>query len=555
MKHKKILIISIIVITVLVIAIGGFAFAYMTTDILKTDEQLFYKYIMAVGNDISTFNSENLQNYLTKTQTTPYENDGVLTVNVDIPGTTPSDLDMVNDMNITFKGKTDKANNLSEQAININYSDNVTFPILYKHTGNTYGMTSEKVINGSEIIAIKNENLSELAEKLGINLGISNEIEMSISNLSLEQLVNEFPKLQQIVLNNLTKENFSKVDASDFMLTLTEKQFVNILLQMVDEIKQSGILPQSIVDAIDQSEDNIQEDELSDDAYLKIVINKDKKVVVSVQEEIVMILTSKTGEVTIQLTDAENAPVIKLQKTENANNASYQISFMQASNEISFTMNYTNLQAQTVNEDYLLTISVATSEDEEDDQRIEYQYNFNTVKTFVDAVEVEEINSDNAFIVNERIDEYGAETIKALFQQIGMTIMQVNNGQMQELGVSTNPLIFATPIGIFYNSIYSSAHNAIGSQEALEENAEIISFNSKFLNYEGIQKGSSTKALIDIVITNNKDISGHIVSVNGYTDEASLQNLKSQLNTSAEYNVAFNYNSEGYINSIIIAAK
>ena len=548
MKHKKILIILIIAIVVLVIAIGGFVFAYMTTDILKTDEQLFYKYMMAFGNDISTFNSENLQNYLAKTQTTPYENDGVLTVNVDIPEDTPSDMDIVNDMNITFKGKTDKTNNLSEQAININYSDNVTFPILYKHTGNTYGMTSEKVINGGGIIAIKNENLLDLAAKLGINLEIPDEIEMSASNISVEQLVNEFPKLQQILLNNLTKENFSKVDGSDFMLTLTEKQFVNILLQMVDEIKQSGILPQSIVDAINQSEDNIQEDQLSDDAYLKIVVNKDKKVVVSVQEEILMILTSKNGEVTIQLTDAEDAPVIKLQKTENANNASYQISVVQANNEISFAMNYTNLQAQTVNEDYLLTISVATSENEENDQRIEYQYNFNTAKTFVDAVEVEEINSDNAFIVNERIDEYGAETIKALFQQIEMTIIQVNNEQMQELRVKTNPLILATPIGFLNLASYPED---IDNPEIVE----IQSFNAKFLNYEGIQKGSSTKALIDIVITNNKDISGHIVSVNGYTDEASLQNLKSQLNTSAEYSVVFNYNSEGYINSIMIAAK
>ncbi len=548
MKHKKILIILIIAIVVLVIAIGGFVFAYMTTDILKTDEQLFYKYMMAFGNDISTFNSENLQNYLAKTQTTPYENDGVLTVNVDIPEDTPSDMDIVNDMNITFKGKTDKTNNLSEQAININYSDNVTFPILYKHTGNTYGMTSEKVINGGGIIAIKNENLLDLAAKLGINLEIPDEIEMSASNISVEQLVNEFPKLQQILLNNLTKENFSKVDGSDFMLTLTEKQFVNILLQMVDEIKQSGILPQSIVDAINQSEDNIQEDQLSDDAYLKIVVNKDKKVVVSVQEEILMILTSKNGEVTIQLTDAEDAPVIKLQKTENANNASYQISVVQANNEISFAMNYTNLQAQTVNEDYLLTISVATSENEENDQRIEYQYNFNTAKTFVDAVEVEEINSDNAFIVNERIDEYGAETIKALFQQIEMTIIQVNNEQMQELRVKTNPLILATPIGFLNLASYPED---IDNPEIVE----IQSFNAKFLNYEGPQKGSTANTLIDSVITNNKDISGHIVSVNGYTDEASLQNLKSQLNTSAEYSVVFNYNSEGYINSIMIAAK
>ena len=71
MKHKKLLIVLIVVIAVLILAAGGFAFAYMTTDIFKTDQQLFYKYIYEVGKDISALNSEALGNYLERTQSTP----------------------------------------------------------------------------------------------------------------------------------------------------------------------------------------------------------------------------------------------------------------------------------------------------------------------------------------------------------------------------------------------------------------------------------------------------------------------------------------------------
>ena len=49
MKGKKVLIASIIIVLILILGIGGVAFAYMTTDFLKTDEQLFYKYMAKIG--------------------------------------------------------------------------------------------------------------------------------------------------------------------------------------------------------------------------------------------------------------------------------------------------------------------------------------------------------------------------------------------------------------------------------------------------------------------------------------------------------------------------
>ena len=79
MKGKKALIIAMIIVLILILGIGGATLAYMTTDFLKTDEQLFYKYMAEIGQDLKEFSSEELEAYLEKIQNVPYENDSKLT--------------------------------------------------------------------------------------------------------------------------------------------------------------------------------------------------------------------------------------------------------------------------------------------------------------------------------------------------------------------------------------------------------------------------------------------------------------------------------------------
>ncbi len=83
MKNKKILLIVLIVIILLLIVSGGIVFAYFTTDFLKTNEQLFYKYISQIS--LEDFKSEKLDNYLEKVQNSKYENSGKITAEVTMP--------------------------------------------------------------------------------------------------------------------------------------------------------------------------------------------------------------------------------------------------------------------------------------------------------------------------------------------------------------------------------------------------------------------------------------------------------------------------------------
>ena len=85
MKGKKILIITIIIVLIIALIIVGAVLAYKTTDVLKTDEQLFYKYMADIGIKVSNIGSEELDAYIEKMRTTPYANESKLTVNVEVP--------------------------------------------------------------------------------------------------------------------------------------------------------------------------------------------------------------------------------------------------------------------------------------------------------------------------------------------------------------------------------------------------------------------------------------------------------------------------------------
>ena len=53
MKGKRILIISIVTILILAIVGGGIAYAYIATDLFKSDQELFYKYIAEIRRKLT----------------------------------------------------------------------------------------------------------------------------------------------------------------------------------------------------------------------------------------------------------------------------------------------------------------------------------------------------------------------------------------------------------------------------------------------------------------------------------------------------------------------
>lgn len=95
--------------------------------------------------------------------------------------------------------------------------------------------------------------------------------------------------------------------------------------------------------------------------------------------------------------------------------------------------------------------------------------------------------------------------------------------------------------------IFNQAQTVVNGSGMTE--AEITTFNSKFQKYEGSQKGSVVKSLINDILAVNSDenVENDISAGDTGTDITST----SWINTSTTYTVTFGYDG-GRINSVTI---
>ena len=76
MKKKGLIITIIVLVVLLVLAGGAFAYIYFGTDLLLSERQGFEKYAIQLVVGENKFISSNLENYYNRKETTPYTTDG-----------------------------------------------------------------------------------------------------------------------------------------------------------------------------------------------------------------------------------------------------------------------------------------------------------------------------------------------------------------------------------------------------------------------------------------------------------------------------------------------
>ena len=108
---------------------------------------------------------------------------------------------------------------------------------------------------------------------------------------------------------------------------------------------------------------------------------------------------------------------------------------------------------------------------------------------------------------------------------------------------------------LIFNQAQDTVNNSGMSQ------AEITAFNNKFIKYEGKQKGSVVKSMVNEVFTSNADAnnSSRKITIDfEYRDTAGTPQKTSGLTTTQgiqttkNYNVTLEYNNQGVVNKIII---
>ena len=323
MKKGKVLIIIILLLAI----VGAGAYIFLATDLFKTPEQLFQKYLIKNVIEISKFNSEPYGEILKQMDT------GKSEISVDIP-LDPSDLggDDVESAKMNFNIKTDSESKSESVALTLFMNELENSKINLVRTDNLFGLGVKGL--HEKYLVLENKDLKKFAENLGADEElieqIPNEIPFDVTatadeEKSQELLIKFFKNLLGKISSQekysaekdvQTEVNYEMLVANKYTFTTTTQEFfkayVETTKELLDDPEFVALIEdeqtQTAVDELKSQITNLEEsiDEI-DDVELKLAVysakGKTVKTEVAIEESVVDIcFVNKESESTAILT-------------------------------------------------------------------------------------------------------------------------------------------------------------------------------------------------------------------------------------------------------------
>ncbi len=559
----------ITIVIILILILGGiFAYLYFGTDLLKSNQQLFFQYLGQLVASEDGFIESNLNAYFEKKRTSKYEDSGKFNAEINISNLDADMLATVNDFNIEYSGKIDNTARKNEQDISINYSSDVNFPIKYKYSNETVGLQTDYVSN--KYIGIENKNLKEFAENLGITDTESipdsidlyaqseNQNAFNFTEEEKEQIINTY---RTIVEEKLANKEFGKTEengVTNYSVEITNQEAKELIVQCLETLKTDTIILPKIEEALAETLE-IANQSSTEEITVQDVIQEciDELNTAEIQDGASTITVSQANKKLTGITLKIEENEFKITKTNDQGIVTYTIemNIKDADSEDTvrcfMSASYQGLEQLTsVNETYQFGI-IATV----DGQEQKMVYNLNCTDTFKDDIQIEDFGEDEI----QTLNEYDSEQIATLMMSIGERISEVNAMQMEEIGFTEygNPILYAFPLTTSIGLLTYNLAADVVVENSMSE-VEMNAFNAKFEQYEGVQRGSSVRALLQSVIANNisemnddrkVEVSGAVTMTKDDT-EAPIDEIQ----TGSTYNVEIQYN-EGLVSAIIITEQ
>ena len=259
-KKKKIMIIITSIVVVLLI-IGILIFLYLTTDMFKSNETLFAKYMVKAFSQVGELSTENkLKEAEQLLENNKYLSNIEATVNYNENGNTDNN---INNMKIKIDSQIDKASQYDYKDIQIQNNDEKIVGIEY--------------LKQSETDAIRLNGIKQFVSSSNIKESI-NTIE-SLNSINTNQLF-EFSEEEKetlknryigIINQNITPDNYSKqsgavitvnnkqLRTNAYSIKITKEKFNDTFIKVLEQIKTDDIILnkiQSFEDIIKQYNSN-----------------------------------------------------------------------------------------------------------------------------------------------------------------------------------------------------------------------------------------------------------------------------------------------------------
>ena len=599
MKKKGLSLWIIILIVILILgagAAGGYLYFY--TDLFKKPQELFWKYLSQEKELLKIFENEYDAQQTEAWKNSSYVSSGSLTTLIQ-KGTEKKNI------NVTTATRHDNTTGRTYAEANLKNGQDSILTFSYINSGNVYAIKCEDILK--YYIGIRNENLNELINKLsdGITLpeGLLGE-KIEIKNEKIitaeeqQQLLNTY---LNIVKQNISEENYSKSKSNNvntYTLKLEMDNIKQILSNCLENaktdttilntIKESNLLTETdfaqlisiLKESINNNNSNIQtvitvyekdgntiktdiiislKDELGATLQYIVTINN-----ISTQQELkAEVLLGKTDKTDATSENMISSTKIEVSKIieESAITNKYEI--MPNVSKQNETYSIESKIGKLVNGSATNTF-ITTINDENSTIKATYNKNINKVEQ---VEEIMELKNNNTIIINnyskEQLKPFVEKNVLSKKDKITNKINQVVteseptniymasiislvgvNGQERlkeiilTLGETVCKYIYAT-----VNSIGESQVNAI-------DKTTVKTFNGQFDAYiDRSISSANTKTLLKIIENSNKS------NANDILKQVTVNKTKEDIETGKTYKVTANYNTNGFINEIIITEE
>lgn len=566
-KKTKVLLIIIIVLFVILLLAGG-AFTYFATDIFKSDKELFFKYISQISDSEKGFLNDDLNNYLEKKETIPYNNQGNFSVNIS-EDENEEQYKNVNNFNIDFSGQVDTQNKKVFQNIILNYSNDVNLQLNYKQIEDKYGIQTNDV--SSKFITIDINELNKLSSS---SLTADDYVKtakkiQNMGKVKLEkaQLGDELNKYKDVLNEQLKPELFSKVkdeNLEGYKLALEGEDLKNVIIKLLETLKEDQTVLEKINEYLKNNKNNnkITSNDIDDiiEEIKQVEELDNKKIDIIVYKE-----KNTISKVTLSVDDA----VFSIRNYSDKNSQKIEMEVSYQNNQILKTaIIFDGLQSiQNVKENYEIelnlenytSVSRLNSSDSNRNSSYSTKYKYKLINdiNFTNSSDIEEFTDNNSLILTNYNSDVTSSFLNSLFQRI----QDINERDMKKLGLNPNenPIMQVIPdIGVYT----TNADYMINANNEMSE-LEINTFNNKFEMYQSTNLSPQTvKGLLTTISLNNENSEGYkIKEINfeGEEYEASEQNItfvKSDIDMEKNYRVEFEKDQDtGIIYRVIINAR
>lgn len=276
MKKKKTgLIITIVVIAVILVVVGALAVLYFMTDMFKSEQELFWKYVSKNAQITEVISSENEESQRQWKENNSYTSQGNLSLSVIKENGTQ-------EIKVGTTAMHNQANGRTYSDATLYNGDEELLKLSYINSGDVYALQCKDIYE-PYYIGVRNSNLKEFATNMGLS---EEEIEKIPDSIPLNVTENASKITEEeskylsdtyldVLMNTIAKERYVKVEktniivnsqnyeAAGYQLTLTsddlEQMVINVLTKAKDDEQTIAILNKLVYDENQTEQINVQE--------------------------------------------------------------------------------------------------------------------------------------------------------------------------------------------------------------------------------------------------------------------------------------------------------